>query len=291
MPVYVSPFDFIGKRTALFGMTRTGKSNTVKKIIQATVAISKSGATIDGEAIKPIGQIIFDVNGEYANANQQDEGTAIFEQYPDDVTRYSVLEKPGFKVMKLNFYREIAGRASGCSRRCWRTTPPTTHELSATSTGRSRTRATTARRRATSGRSRPTRLPVPRRLRRRPDETVKFTSSKEIRESDIPGLDGVEPEEGPLARRRRRLVHGRLGELHDVGGPFETYKQQNGGREWADEDLQTLMRFLTRKPKPGGSAERERLPQADPGARAPHRHDRQGRSRTRSSSCCATARS
>jgi hypothetical protein len=35
VPVYVSPLDFLGKRTALFGMTRTGKSNTVKKIIQA----------------------------------------------------------------------------------------------------------------------------------------------------------------------------------------------------------------------------------------------------------------
>jgi hypothetical protein len=31
VPVYVSPLDFLGKRTALFGMTRTGKSNTVKK--------------------------------------------------------------------------------------------------------------------------------------------------------------------------------------------------------------------------------------------------------------------
>lgn len=29
--VYVSPQDFVGKRTATFGMTRTGKSNTVKK--------------------------------------------------------------------------------------------------------------------------------------------------------------------------------------------------------------------------------------------------------------------
>src|SRR5207247_2634184 len=32
VPVYVSPQDFLGKRTALFGMTRTGKSNTVKKV-------------------------------------------------------------------------------------------------------------------------------------------------------------------------------------------------------------------------------------------------------------------
>ncbi len=40
VPVFVSPADFLGKRTALFGMTRTGKSNSVKKIIQASVLMS-----------------------------------------------------------------------------------------------------------------------------------------------------------------------------------------------------------------------------------------------------------
>jgi hypothetical protein len=107
VPVYVSPLDFLGKRTALFGMTRTGKSNTVKKIVQATVDISKSGVAVGDDALEGVGQIVFDVNGEYANQNQQDEGTAIFAQYPDEVTRYSVLEKPGFKVMKLNFYKSV----------------------------------------------------------------------------------------------------------------------------------------------------------------------------------------
>jgi len=39
VPVFVGPQDFLGKRTALFGMTRTGKSNTVKKVIEASVAM------------------------------------------------------------------------------------------------------------------------------------------------------------------------------------------------------------------------------------------------------------
>ncbi|MEZ4887831.1 MAG: DUF87 domain-containing protein [Chitinophagales bacterium] len=128
--VYVSPNDFLGKRTALFGMTRTGKSNTIKKIIEATVEISTSAtknlpdettpneglfkvennlAMFDDEGTPkyPVGQIIFDVNGEYANANMQDDGTAIFELYKDDVIRYSVIQKTGFKVMKTNFYNDI----------------------------------------------------------------------------------------------------------------------------------------------------------------------------------------
>jgi hypothetical protein len=106
-PVYVSALDFVGKRTALFGMTRTGKSNTVKKIIEATVELSDRGVQLDKAELAPVGQIIFDVNGEYANANQQDEGTAIFELYDERTIRYSLLEKEGFEVMKLNFHMDL----------------------------------------------------------------------------------------------------------------------------------------------------------------------------------------
>jgi len=118
--VFISPKDFIGKRTALFGMTRTGKSNTVKKIIEATEEISSKAPfvladvttsnepfTQEGKPTFPVGQIIFDVNGEYANSNLQDDGTAIYELFSEKVTRYSVLEKNGFKVMKVNFYEDI----------------------------------------------------------------------------------------------------------------------------------------------------------------------------------------
>jgi hypothetical protein len=54
----------------------------------------------------PVGQIIFDINGEYAIANLQDEGTAIFELYKEDTIRYSVFGKEGFAIMRVNFYRE-----------------------------------------------------------------------------------------------------------------------------------------------------------------------------------------
>ncbi|MDV3859129.1 ATPase [Elizabethkingia anophelis] len=119
--VYMHTKDILGKRTALFGMTRTGKSNTVKKLIEATQELSmkaktNSSTTSFQEDINPyneneipktkVGQIIFDINGEYANKNLQD-GTAIFEKYKDDVTRYSVLEKSGFEVLKINFYKDL----------------------------------------------------------------------------------------------------------------------------------------------------------------------------------------
>ena len=107
VPLYVSALDYLGKRTAIFGMTRTGKSNTVKKIIQATVNLGSSGIEHEGEQLAPIGQIIFDVNGEYANANLQDEGTAVFELFREETIRYSTHPKDGFRELKINFYNEL----------------------------------------------------------------------------------------------------------------------------------------------------------------------------------------
>jgi hypothetical protein len=124
VPVYVQAPDFAGKRTALFGMTRTGKSNTVKKIIQACVEMSDNAPlkldqaqerpeevlkplTEENHPKYPIGQIIFDINGEYANPNLQDQGTAIFDLYREQTIRYSTISKPGFRQLKVNFYHEI----------------------------------------------------------------------------------------------------------------------------------------------------------------------------------------
>lgn len=98
IPIYIRTRDLLANRTALFGMTRTGKSNTVKKIIDSTVQLAQQEG-------RKIGQIIFDINGEYANANKQDEGTAISEKYKDLVFRYSLLDKEGFIPMRANFYK------------------------------------------------------------------------------------------------------------------------------------------------------------------------------------------
>ena len=54
-PSLFPPLDFVGKRTALFGMTRTGKSNTVKKIIEATVDLSQKGVQLEGEPAEASG--------------------------------------------------------------------------------------------------------------------------------------------------------------------------------------------------------------------------------------------
>jgi hypothetical protein len=76
VPVSIQPTDFLARRTAVLGMTRTGKSNMVKQMVSVVKRVANEGG------IK-IGQIIYDINGEYANANQQDKG-AIADVYPDE---------------------------------------------------------------------------------------------------------------------------------------------------------------------------------------------------------------
>lgn len=61
--VHVS--DFISRKTAVFGMTRTGKSNTIKTLVTAVNRYASAHQ-------QSIGQLIFDPQGEYANVNKQD---------------------------------------------------------------------------------------------------------------------------------------------------------------------------------------------------------------------------
>lgn len=250
VPVFVSPLDFLGKRTALFGMTRTGKSNTVKKVIQATVEISRSGVTIGDDEIKPVGQIVFDVNGEYANENQQDAGTALFAEYPDEVTRYSVLEKDGFKVMKLNFYKSVVDGFGMLATLLGDDTANYTRafcNIDWTSPDPTDTGAITRYdRRAAAYKAC---------LKRAgfvdAGESVRFQANKDIRESGIPGLDGLDPSKGLSLSDAIAWFSAAWDQYNDTGGPFRRYAAQNGGREWADEDLQSLMRFLTGRARPG----------------------------------------
>ncbi|MXQ54966.1 ATP-binding protein [Shimazuella alba] len=96
--VNVSVDDFIGSRTALFGKTRMGKSNTVKIIAESIITNQDNDKTV--------GQIIFDMNGEYANKNGQDD-TSLYEKYNSKCTRYSVNKKAGMETLKANMYEDL----------------------------------------------------------------------------------------------------------------------------------------------------------------------------------------
>lgn len=97
--------DFVGRKTAVFGMTRTGKSNTIKTLV---TAVHRYGS----EHKRSIGQLIFDPQGEYANVNKQDQtGLRLLGDDESTVRIYKVhpssadgREKP----LRINFYdREV----------------------------------------------------------------------------------------------------------------------------------------------------------------------------------------
>ena len=116
VPVSIIPRDLLGQKSALFGMTRTGKSNTTKVMLKAIFELRWHPDPLR------IGQVVFDPNGEYANENTQDgQGTvptAIknvwasgpreqLETLKADVVTYGITPHPNDpdrRLMKLNFF-------------------------------------------------------------------------------------------------------------------------------------------------------------------------------------------
>ncbi|HQK83943.1 MAG TPA: DUF87 domain-containing protein [Atribacter sp.] len=96
--VHVSTKDFMGTRTAMFGKTRLGKSNVVKLIAQSLIETTND--------TKNVGQLIFDINGEYANDNPQDNSHSLRSAYPKRCVVYALTPKPATpsSPLKINFY-------------------------------------------------------------------------------------------------------------------------------------------------------------------------------------------
>jgi len=273
IPVYVQAPDFAGKRTALFGMTRTGKSNTVKKIIQACVEMSNNAPLIldqsqetpeevlkpltDGNNPKyPIGQLIFDINGEYANPNLQDRGTAIFDLYQEQTIRYSTVPKPGFLEMKVNFYREIENGfelikayptiADDTSRfvtnfKSVELIKPEDYNTNHSAKARyDRQVAVYLCCLYRAGFPPPPNFPL-----------VRFTANLDVRNAI---KQNVDPSNG-MTLEDAANWWGNFWDIYDEDstGVFNKYRQEKG-HEWADEDLKALLVMLTRKSNSGRNA-------------------------------------
>ncbi|WP_120946226.1 ATP-binding protein [Helicobacter labacensis] len=107
--VYLRVEDVVARRSAFFGMTRTGKSNTIKIVV---MAIEKLNQERNKRHEPQIGQIIFDVNGEYTFANQQDN-TCIHDKLKDKALRFSTsaskVKDPkheGVWAIQYDFYKD-----------------------------------------------------------------------------------------------------------------------------------------------------------------------------------------
>jgi hypothetical protein len=105
--IWLHPANLLSQKTAVFGMSRTGKSNTIKIICQSIFNLRFENRPLR------VGQVIFDYNGEYANDTEQDP-TALFNVWKanaagkkEDVVRYGLKKHPADpdrKIMKLNFF-------------------------------------------------------------------------------------------------------------------------------------------------------------------------------------------
>ncbi len=272
VPVFVSPRDFLGKRTALFGMTRTGKSNTVKKIIQSSVlmgaaaplSLSKPANERPEDALEPftkagvpkypVGQIIFDINGEYANANMQDEGTAIFELYKEQTIRFSTIPKNGFKVMKVNFYRDVSAgfelvrghlaQSVGNYIDSFRVVDfqkPDDYDTNQSAKTRyDRKVAAYMCCLYRAGFKAP------------PNFRVRFSGNAKLNE--LVQEDGsIDPSKGITLDQAVNWFT-TIWDSYEEADFFNDYKRKHG-HEWADEDLKSILVFLSRKRKPGGNAD------------------------------------
>jgi hypothetical protein len=114
VPVEIVPEDLLGQKTAVFGMTRVGKSNSTKIIIRSVFALRFAEPKR-----QRVGQVIFDPNGEYANDNVQDADklnpTAIrniwraFQEGDEaDVVTFGtrpIAGDPNRKLMLINFFQ------------------------------------------------------------------------------------------------------------------------------------------------------------------------------------------
>jgi DNA helicase HerA-like ATPase len=115
--VAITPTDLLGQKTALFGMTRSGKSNTTKIILKSIFELRWHRDP------QRVGQIVFDPNGEYANENTQDKDanrnpnalknvwacapSGQEQKFKEDVVTYGILPHPydpDRHLMLLNFH-------------------------------------------------------------------------------------------------------------------------------------------------------------------------------------------
>lgn len=114
--VELLPADLLGQKTALFGMTRTGKSNTTKVILKSVFNLRHRG----DDSLR-IGQLVFDPNGEYANENIQDANNNRIPSAIKNIGRvgppgsdaeivtYGITEHPNDphrRLMLLNFFED-----------------------------------------------------------------------------------------------------------------------------------------------------------------------------------------
>ena len=102
VPIKVSPHDFVANRTALFGKTTMGKSNIIKVIADMMMRSEEN-----------VGQIIFDISGEYSTFDDH-HNVSILDLHRDKCICYNLFSHAGQegreipqRLLKVNFYEQV----------------------------------------------------------------------------------------------------------------------------------------------------------------------------------------
>lgn len=91
--VYANLEDIVGYRTAVFSKTRGGKTTLVMRIAGAVAAMHGTE--------KQAGQVIYDMQGEYANAASNFGGDSLKNRYPAQCVVYAITPKEYSKHLQV----------------------------------------------------------------------------------------------------------------------------------------------------------------------------------------------
>ena len=100
LPAWMAMDDMVCKRTAMLGKTRYGKSNIVKLIVQGMLDHTAHS--------RHVGQLLFDVSGEYANTEPATGQITLASHNRDRCMAYHLNEKQGQsggRLLRFNFYQ------------------------------------------------------------------------------------------------------------------------------------------------------------------------------------------
>ncbi len=100
IPTRIAMQDMVTKRTAMLGKTRLGKSNVVKLIAQGMLDYTRETHNV--------GQLLFDVSGEYSNTNPPEGEITLASHNPGRCIAYFLTERQGNtdgKLLRFNFFQ------------------------------------------------------------------------------------------------------------------------------------------------------------------------------------------
>ncbi|MHB9028501.1 MAG: ATP-binding protein [Candidatus Latescibacterota bacterium] len=267
-PVSINPGDFPGKLTGIIGGGENGRANTSKVILETIGALSRlseydhlpettfsptlEAFNTSGAPYYPIGQIVFGASGAFEEDAPESGAAPLRDLFERGLTRFSLVEKTGHIVLKVNFYEDVllgfelaksflAEDDSDYVRNFTQAnlTPPEDDIDFGSRTRWARKRAAYLCCLYRAGFQPP------------PAFRIRFQGNN-VLDKMVRSDGSIRPSESITFQQAVNWFSTVWDNYNSEY--FHNYKDTHDGREWADEDLKAILVFLTRKRIPGGNA-------------------------------------